>query len=661
MEICGHNIIPTVQNKTGNTPDHRPAQRDDVVHDCLNTEEDPQLQYTHLSQVKQTKYTSIQKQRNEMCALFQTKGTKCCRAHGRPYLFWYRSVWSKWGFGVLTTNAIGMESAPDLWSPSKGIGIVHLGSGPVLRVHLIRVTEPKPCEHGNAPVSLAKASDYENYSGRKGPNRRGVGITGFRNPLHERVTTKSVGAKLQRWRGCETTTYRLKIDWVTQADVSREWALPKASRRKINPPSGMSRKAQERRAGSSQTLPGSHSRAAKRGAPWRCRGAVVWVVVEIGGRPWSLVPRVKRWLWRRTNTDKIISFHTKPTISLTKSRRVISLHTKPTIRLTKTRRVISLHTKPTIRLTKTRRVISLHTKPTIRLTKTRRVISLHAKPTIRLTKTRRVISLHTKPTIRLIKTRSYLSPHDAHNTPLPKHGVISLHTKPTIRFYQNTESYLSPHQAHTTPLPSASPHSLSVTSTLEGGNVHFMHRARQGWYRTTEQQRLTSGKLAYVFNCTSTVTLEHVDYDHIGAFSEVHAPLPGVAAHDTSPVPRRISRTRSPEKLMLMFGSRARSPSCQFWIWPFWKQNKDTPSMIQTQTGRTDVNDTNRRMNRETEQVEWRHINPERRVFGDIPVRIRGTHSVDVSAEGKAGPGRGAHMAKLRLRDVRRRPRLFLQ
>ena len=79
---------------------------------------------------------------------------------------------------------------PDLWSPSKGMGIVHLGSGPVLRVHLIRVTEPKPCEHGNAPVSLAKASDYENYSGRKGPNRRGVGITGFRNPLHERVTTK---------------------------------------------------------------------------------------------------------------------------------------------------------------------------------------------------------------------------------------------------------------------------------------------------------------------------------------------------------------------------------------------------------------------------------------------------------------------------------------
>ena len=223
---------------------------------------------THLSQVKQTKYTSIQKQRNEMCALFQTKGTNCCRAHDRPYLFWtrgrwgrqwggvltrrfspqiqavvgqlenkneiqrqagstpgslafpvvrglrrvehdgikrnidiipfgahcrmfwYRSVWSKWGFAVLTTNAIGMESEPDLWSPSKGIGIVHLGSGPVLRVHLIRVTEPKPCEHGNAPVSLAKASDYENYSGRKGPNRRGVGITGFRNPLHERVTTK---------------------------------------------------------------------------------------------------------------------------------------------------------------------------------------------------------------------------------------------------------------------------------------------------------------------------------------------------------------------------------------------------------------------------------------------------------------------------------------
>ena len=214
----------------------------------------------------------------------------------------------------------------------------------------------------------------------------------------------------------------------------------------------MSRKAQERRAGSSQTLPGSHSRAAKRGAPWRCRGAVVWVVVEMGGRPWSLVPRVKRWLWRRTNTDKIISLHTKPTISLTKTRRVISLHTKPTIRLTKTRR------------------------------------------------------------------------------------VISLHTKPTIRFYQNTESYLSPHQAHTTPLPSASPHSLSVTSTLEGGNVHFMHRARQGWYRTTQQQRLTSGKPACVFNCTSTVTLEHVDYDHIGAFSEVHAPLPGVAAHDTSPV-----------------------------------------------------------------------------------------------------------------------------
>ena len=142
-----------------------------------------------------------------------------------------------------------------------------------------------------------------------------------------------MGAKLQRWRGCETTTYRLKIEWVTQADVSREWALPKASRRKINPPSGMSRKAQERRAGSSQTLPGSHSRAAKRGAPWRCRGAVVWVVVEMGGRPWSLVPRVKRWLWRRTNTDKIISLHTKPTISLTKTRRVISLHTKPTLRL----------------------------------------------------------------------------------------------------------------------------------------------------------------------------------------------------------------------------------------------------------------------------------------------------------------------------------------